>query len=302
MTAPRRIVPRATYAICRRTERRRFLLRPDAVFNRLFIWLLATCAAAFDVEVHVATCVSSHFHLVVTVPNANVSDFMHRLDTHLAKAVQVLRRFVNGVVWAPGELSIVELETTEAVVEQVIYAIVNPVAAGLVYEPSQWPGVTAAVRDLGRRVLSADKPGFYFTGARWACSASLMLTLPACLRALGEETAYALLEAELARQLAEARAKVKRNGWTVMGRVKAQNVSPYRCAKSWEELGKLRPHVAAGRGQKEARIAALARLVDFRRRHREAKRRWCAGDRTAVFPFGTFWMRVHHGVAVEQAP
>jgi hypothetical protein len=29
------------------------------------------------------------------------------------------------------------------------------------------------------------------------------------------------------------------------------NISPYRRATSWQELGKLAPHVAAGRGQTE---------------------------------------------------
>ena len=84
-----------------------------------------------------------------------------------------------------------------------------------------------------------------------------------------------------------------------MGRVRAQNVSPYRCAKSWEDFGKLRPNVAAGRGQRDVRVAANRILVDFRQRHREAKARWCGGDRGAVFPPGTHWMRVHHGTAVE---
>jgi hypothetical protein len=56
--------------------------------------------------------------LVVSVPNEDVSVLMHRIDMHLAKALQVLRRFVGGVVWAPGELSIVELETPQAVIEQ----------------------------------------------------------------------------------------------------------------------------------------------------------------------------------------
>ena len=302
MTPPRRIVKNATYAICRRTESRRFLLRPDPTFNAMFTWLLAVCAKRFGVEVHVAVCLSTHFHLVVTVPNADVSAFMHLFDTQLAKGVQVLRRYVRGVVWAPGELSIVELETPEAVVEQIAYAIANPVAAGLVYQPSDWPGVTAKVEDLGRRVLSGTKPDFYFTGARWAMAEELALTLPACLNALGDEDAVRKLIAdELEGQLAEARAKIKAKGWGVLGKVKARNVSPYKCATGFEELGKLRPHIAAGRGQVEARIAAIARLVDFRRRYREAKQRWCAGDRTVVFPLGTYWMRVHHGVAVEAA-
>ena len=175
----------------------------------------------------------------------------------------------------------------------------NPVKAGLVYRPEDWPGLNAAIDDIGHRVLTASRPSFYFTGGGWPPTASVQLTMPACLRQLGEDAARKLLEAELVRQLAEARAYVKSNGWSVMGRIQAQNVSPYRCAKSWEELGTLRPHVAAGRGQTEARIAALQALVDFRCRHREAKRRWWAGDRGAVFPPGTYWMRVHHGAVVE---
>ncbi|MCZ7681753.1 MAG: hypothetical protein M5U28_24350 [Sandaracinaceae bacterium] len=79
-------------------EGRRFLLRPDAALTSLFIWVLAVTAKQFGVLVHVAVCMSTHFHLVVTVPDENVSDFMHRLDLRLAKALQVLRRYVRGVV------------------------------------------------------------------------------------------------------------------------------------------------------------------------------------------------------------
>jgi len=38
----------------------------------------------------------------------------------------------RGILCPPGELGMVELKTTEAVVFQIAYAIVNPVAAGLV--------------------------------------------------------------------------------------------------------------------------------------------------------------------------
>ena len=72
-----------------------------------------------------------------------------------------------------------------------------------------------------------------------------------------------------------------------MGPVPARNVSPHRRAKTFETRGSLRPHVAAGAGQTEARIAAIQQLFEFRRRHREAKRRWCAGDPDVVFPTGT---------------
>jgi putative transposase len=76
-TPPRLIRPNATYAITRRIEGRRFLLRPDPRFNELFVWLLAVIAERHGVVVHVATVMSTHYHLVVTVPDENVSEFAH---------------------------------------------------------------------------------------------------------------------------------------------------------------------------------------------------------------------------------
>ncbi len=160
-----------------------------------------------------------------------------------------------------------------------------------------WPAVTVAVEDIGRRVFEARRPDFFFSD-NWPEEASVQLTLPACLRELGDEGAYARLAAELDLQEELARAFVKKNGWKVMGRLAAKNVSPYRCAKSWRELGKLVPHIAAGRGQKVARLAAIAELRAFRAAHREAKQRWIAGDRDVVFPAGAYWIRVHHAAHV----
>ena len=272
------------------------MLRPDSVLTSLVIWVLAVTARQFDVAIHVAVVMSTHFHLVVTVPDANVSEFMHRLDLRLAKSIQVLRKFVKGVVWAPGQLSIVELKTTQAVAEQIAYAIANPVKAGLVYTASDWPGLTAKVTDLGHREVSAARPEFYFTGPRWDehAVAAFKLTLPDCLAELGTEPAHAILAAELEREEREARAHVKAEGWKVMGRIAAANASPYRCAKSWRDLGKLNPHIAAGRGQNDARRAAIAELRAFRADHAAAKKQWIDGDRSTMFPAGTYWMLVHH--------
>lgn len=298
MPQPRLIRPNATYAISRRTQDRRFLLRPDPIFNAFFVWLFAVTAAQCRIEVHVATVMSSHFHLVVTAPYENVSRFMQLFDCRMANALKVLRRLPRGVVWAPGELSIIELETTTAVVEQIAYAIVNPVKAGLVFASSDWPGVTATVAQLGNLVLTAVRPAFYFLAATWPAIASVRFTLPARLLELDEDWARAWLEAEVARQEAEARAEVKAKGWRVPGPIAVQRVSPYKRARSWEDFGKRSPHIAAGRGETAARKAAIARLRKFRADYREAMDRWVGGDREVLFPSGTYWMRVHHGAAV----
>ena len=225
MPSPRYIEPNATYAICRRIEGRRFLLRPDDKLTELFVYLLALCAAKFGVTVHMATVMSTHFHLVVTVPHGNVSEFMHALDTHLACAIQVLRRYVVGVVWAPGQLTIVQLHTAEAVARQLAYAMVNPTAAGLVWRPEQWPGLHPTLEELGRRTLSAGKPEFYFSGKKWAPAGAVKLELPMQWFA-DEDAAREAIAQELEAQLAEARAEIRKRGWKVMGPTRARNVSP----------------------------------------------------------------------------
>ncbi len=298
MAPPRLIRKNATYAISRRCEGRRFLLRPDPTFNELFRWVRAVTAAEFDVEVHAAVCMSTHFHLVVTVPNGDVSELMHRLDLRLAKSIQVLRRYVRGVVWAPGQLSIVELVTPEAVCQQIAYAIVNPVKAGLCHRADEWCGVTQCVDDLGIGEIRARNPSFYFTSPSWPEIAAVDLTLPECLCGEGDDAARALIAAEVERQEAEAREYVAAKGWKVMGTKRAASISPFRCATSWEDIGKLLPHIAAGRGQTEARVRAIYELQEFRGAHAEMKARWVAGDRDVVFPAGTWWMVFHHGARV----
>ncbi|MFK7991031.1 MAG: transposase [Sandaracinaceae bacterium] len=298
MTQSRYIEPGAVYAITRRVEGRRFLLRPDAKLTQLFTWLLCVMAARFEVEVHVAVVMSTHYHLVVTDTHGRVSKFAHGLNVCLSKALKVMRRYVRGVVWEPGGLSIVSLVTREAVVEAIAYAMVNPVAAGLVTDPSHWPGLTASVEELGERVLEAARPGFFFRPKKWVAMATRKLVLPACLLELGLETARALVRAEVAHQLAAAKAHVKAEGFRVLGPVAARNVSPYREATSWRDLGGLNPRVKAGRGQTEARVAALAKRARFLGEYAEALAAWCVGDRGVVFPAGTYWMRVHHGASM----
>ncbi|MFK7988997.1 MAG: transposase [Sandaracinaceae bacterium] len=298
MTQSRYIEPGAVYAITRRTERRRFLLRPDALMTQLFTWLLCVMAARFEIEVHVAVVMSTHYHLVVTDPHGRVSKFAEGLNGLLSKAIKVLRRGVRGVVWEPGKLSIVALVTREAVVESIAYAIANPVAAGLVTDPAHWPGLTASVDELGTRVLEAKRPGFFFRPKKWVEMATRKLVWPACLAELGVETARALVRAELAGQLERAHAAVRASGRRVLGPVAARNEGPLREAVSQETAGSLNPRVKAGRGQTEARMAALTKRAVFRQDYAAALSLWCAGDRQVVFPAGTYWMRVHHGAAM----
>jgi hypothetical protein len=94
----------------------------------------------------------------------------------------------------------------------------------------------------------------------------------------------------------QAREQVRNNGRSFLGAVRATRVSPFKRAKSWEPLRSLNPAFAVGRGQRDAFLAAVAELRDFRHAYRSALERWRAGIRNALFPAGTWLMRCVHAV------
>jgi putative transposase len=66
-------------------------------------------------------------------------------------------------------------------------------------------------------------------------------------------------------------------------------------------VGLLNPTFAVGREQEGAWRAAAAVVRAFRTSYGSALGRWCAGIRDAVFPAGTWWMRVFHSAGVPDA-
>ena len=52
MTAPRQVLPGATYLVTRRCVQRQFLLRPSRQTNQTFLYVLALAAARYRVDTH----------------------------------------------------------------------------------------------------------------------------------------------------------------------------------------------------------------------------------------------------------
>ncbi len=75
---------------------------------------------------------------------------------------------------------------------------------------------------------------------------------------------------------------------------------PEECPKSWAKRFQLKPRVATK--DKWRRIAALQQLSDFAASYRDAFESWRKGQRDVVFPYGTYLMRVLHGVRCAPAP
>jgi len=296
MTLPRRVVPGRAVLVSRRTLRRHFLLRPDPKLNQLFLYLVGLFAEKFGVKLSAIQVLSDHVHTVVTDERGELPNYLRELHRVLALCVKSLRKW-EGPVWEPCSVSAVELLTAEAEAQEMVYTWLNVVRAGLVRNPRDWPGVTTGIEELNGPAIVAERPAQYLDAdsGLWPAQVKLRLTLPPKLAELGPKRARRMLRAELERQLAEARAHVRKQGWNVLGARRCRKVSPYQRATSWEPLRSRNPVLAAGRGLRARLVDGIAVLKKFRKSYREALAKWCEGIRDVLFPYGTWWMVEYHG-------
>jgi REP-associated tyrosine transposase len=292
MTAPRRILPGTTYLVTRRCAQRHFLLRPSKTTNEVFLYLLAVAAQRFDIRVHAFCVLSNHFHLVVTDTAARLPAFHQFLDALVARAVNAsLGRWES--FWAPNSYSAVTLGSPSDVVDKAAYVLANPTAAGLVRSGRLWPGLWSAPERVGGTAFEVSRPKHFF---------DVKGSLPEKV-ALQLEPPLGFTAVEFCEQVAAALEEREENaakdvGTKFLGVARVLSQKPTDCPKSGEPRRNLNPRVAAR--DKWKRIEMLGRLVDFLRAYREAWAERRKG-RHAVFPCGTYLLRVLHGVPCESA-
>jgi REP element-mobilizing transposase RayT len=284
-------LPGSTYLVTRRCAQRQFLLRPSPVTNEVFRYVLAVAARRFGVQVHAFCVLSNHFHLVVTDPKARLPAFEQYLDSLVARALNASwGRWES--FWAPSSYSAVALLTPEAVVEKAAYVLANPVAAGLVPHGRDWPGLWSPPERIGAGPVEARRPTVFFRpGGAMPETAELELSTPP-----GFEPAD--FRERLARALAVLEEQARRNlsaaGQGFLGHRRVLAQKPTGRPAADEARRRLSPRVA-GR-DKWKRLEALSRLAEFRDAYRKAWQALKGGLRDVLFPAGTYWLRVAHGV------
>jgi putative transposase len=291
MSAPRHVVPGATYLVTRRCAERRFFLRPSRTTNDILLYVLAVASQRFDVRVHAFCVLSNHVHLVLTDPHARLPSFLQFLDALVARAVNAsLGRWE--AFWAPDSYSAVRLLSPADVVDKAAYVLANPVDAGLVGAGNVWPGLWSSPDLVGGAALPIRRPRHFFDAK--GCmpeEAAVRLTVPP-----GFASADAFRD-DLARALA-AREEGARRRWRCrggfLGIVRVLRQRPGAQPRSGEPRRGVNPRVA-GR-DKWKRIEALGSLAGFLRSYRLAWEARRAGEVHVVFPFGTYQLRVMHGV------
>jgi len=293
MSRPRQIVPGKTVFVTRRCSQRQFLLKPSKLVDQVFLYCMAYAAAEYNISVHSFTVLSNHFHLVLTDPHGRLPEFMHWLDEYVAKALNAFHgRWEN--FWAPGSYSHVVLETNDDVIDKMIYTIVNPVTAGLVARAAKWPGLTSVKHHVGD-TITVERPEIFFRpDGHMPVDVELELTRPPGFDKLTDEQFEKLLLEQLEQKEDQVRTRFKLEGKRFLGVHAIRKIRPFDSPRSREPRRKLNPRIACK--DTGLRVAAIERLKAFLNDYREAFRKWKAGNRRVVFPYGTYQLHVQAGV------
>jgi putative transposase len=292
---PRPIVPGATYLITRRCTQRQFLLTPTTREHvRAFLYCLAYASAKSGVLVHAVVVMGNHYHIVVTDPRGLLPVFAECLNKLVAKCLNAMRgRWEN--IWASEPVSYVRLIDDDAIIEKIAYTLCNPVQAGLVARGDQWPGLRLG-RPGSYRVRRPDT--FFREEGPMPASLTLELTAPP-LQELDDRAARRHIDQVVTAREAEERRRVRAAGRTFSGQRAVIAQDPFASPRTREPRRGLSPKLASR--NKWLRIETLMRCAVFVREHRAAMVAWCQTTRDAIFPAGTYLMRVRYLVPCADA-
>ncbi len=138
------VPPGSLVEVTCRTVQGRLLLRPSPILTELTLGVLARAARLYPVQVHGYVFLSNHFHLLLTVANAQrLAAFMNYLNSNLAREAGRLIRW-REKFWGRRYQAILVTAEEEAQVARLRYLLAHGTKEGLVASPLDWPGAHCA--------------------------------------------------------------------------------------------------------------------------------------------------------------
>jgi len=293
VTHPREVYPGQTLFMTRRVSERRFFLRPDKQTKQLVDYCLAEAAIKHKIEVHGYLVMSNHIHLDVTDVEGNYPRFMRRFLQHVAKCVNSLRGRWEAM-WSNERSSVLRLGDAKSIIDKMAYTLANPAAAGLVDSCRHWPGASSWVAMMNGGVIKAKRPEWFFDpDGNMPAEVTLKLTVPPAIDMSWQAWVGAV--AGRVRDLEERYAARRlRDGTRILGRRAVLKQSPWDKPKGHEPKRGMKPRVACK--DKWRRIAMLQRSKAWLQQYRAALVSYRAGNRSVVFPWGTWQLFVERHV------
>ena len=308
----RHFEPEGVYFITNRCAGGRFLLTPGSEVNRIIKGAMARYAARYDIELFGWLFMGNHFHLIPRSRSLRIPDFMRDMQRNISYEIQQLRDDWNSPVF-PERYKCEPILDDAALRQKINYTLINPVRAGLVRHPSNWPGVTsyglyrrggseeAWYLDRKRlRALKRKSKEGAVDPRRAMLSYDLELTAPPALqdRSLVEAGREVLSDVDATcRKWVE---KQRLSTSDFLGATAVRRQDPLGRPSEPPEGAEPLCHTTIPRKAKEYR----RQFANVTNRYREALRRWREGEETVSFPPGTYppgWLQaVPHETRSEQ--
>ncbi len=105
--------------------------------NREFLELFGKTLKHFNWICHAFCLMENHYHLVIETPNANLSKGMHHLNATYCQAHHKKHDTVGHLF--QGRFKAIVVDRESYLLELARYVVLNPVRAGLVAQPEDWP-------------------------------------------------------------------------------------------------------------------------------------------------------------------
>jgi putative transposase len=267
-------------------------LVPTPAVVQILLYGLAYFADKYKILLHEFMYMSNHEHLEFTDPLANRPLFLGSLHSLCARAINA--EFGDkDALWSVRPYSAPVLQDPESRLERCVYMLVNAVKAELVRYAWEWPGASSWGLEYGKPI-TIRRPERFFS-KDMPEEVQIVLHRPPGVRDdLDDRELRSSIREEVRRRQGDIAAEVRAAGRTFLGVKRVLRCSRRAVPKARPLFG-MHPEVAAG--DKELRIAALARNAIFRAEYELTRERRRSGDYTAIYPYGTYLARVR-----ENAP
>ena len=126
----------ALYHVTSRGDRREDIYHDDAD-RQAWLGVLAQVCKRFNWTVHAYCLMSNHYHLLVETPDANLSAGMRQLNGVYTQLTNRAHGRVGHVF--QGRFKAIVVDKDNYLLELARYVVLNPVRAGMVQDPGQWP-------------------------------------------------------------------------------------------------------------------------------------------------------------------
>jgi putative transposase len=300
MTQPRCILKGATYLVTRRCVDRQFLLTPQGRSAEIFGYCLAKSIKEHGLLLHGVMTMPNHYHSVITDPHGAIDEQCRDANSLSARSLNAHHDRWESM-WSSQGLSLVRLDGPEDVMEKLVYLALNPVKAGLVDRPADWPGLrTLPSHALHQpRILRRPKTRF-FANSHLPEEVELEVTVPPQFSHLCPEEFVRQLQERVQEEVEALRAERQKQGKSVMGARAVQRQPRHGKPRTPAQRRQRDPAIACKNTKR--RIELLREQKTFRTRYQDCRKRRAAGEKNVLFPAGTLLLARQGWVICERAP